>query len=257
MLLCLHTAMAQQFKTSQGITTVTVVKPKSEPKAPKPKRSRNTQKKAVKSGFQHIATVGYNYDIQVFASSINAEYIFGYRFNNYLFAGIGTGLNAYLGTQCADNFISLSAIYGIYRQKNGTYNSFWVLDDDPLILRRLSVPLYAHLRTYFTKTKIQPFFALSVGAMLSAKNTIFSGREYEDNIYYVDNSNKIAEYSTSRVHIEPMIGADWRLSKKFALNLQAGVTIRTAPYIDVSYGYGEINHKFRSCGISVKVGLTF
>ena len=33
--------MAQQFKTSQGITTVTVVKPKSEPKAPKTKKEKS------------------------------------------------------------------------------------------------------------------------------------------------------------------------------------------------------------------------
>lgn len=127
MLLCLHTAMAQQFKTSQGITTVTVVKPKSEPKAPKTKKENIFAKER---GFEQLAEIGFIMGCDLDNYSLQAQYIAGYRFNKYLFLGGGTGLEMDLGAYCK------------------------------------AIPLYVHVCTHILhKSRWQPFLGLSIGAL--------------------------------------------------------------------------------------------
>ena len=95
MLLCLHTAIAQQFKTSQGITTVTVVKPKSEPKAPKTKKEKS-QKIEQSSGIVITAVLKSSGIIG------NAYYTIGYKFNENIVAGGGVAANSRLRAMLAE-----------------------------------------------------------------------------------------------------------------------------------------------------------
>ena len=75
------------------------------------------------------------------------EYIGGIRFNNLFFLGAGIGLNFH---SFSDDFdLSYSDAVGLY------------CVDCPENL--VSVPLYLHTRLYFTDTRCQPFFALSIG----------------------------------------------------------------------------------------------
>lgn len=76
---------------------------------------------------------------------IDINYIGGYRFNNTLFLGVGTGLNFYMPGK--GDFQNINKLY---------------------------VPLYAHAKVYVMKGRLSPFVALSVGARLSTK------RFYED-----------------------------------------------------------------------------
>lgn len=127
MLLCLHTAIAQQFKTSQGITTVTVVKPKSEPKAPKTKKEKS-QKIEQSSGIVITAVLKSSGIIG------NAYYTIGYKFNENIVAGGGVGLGGY------------------------DYDDYDTCHSGGFI-----IPIYLNGRYYLGKNKFRPFLNLSIG----------------------------------------------------------------------------------------------
>ena len=77
-------------------------------------------------GFQQMAGVNIGvYEFDGFGLGIS--YVGGYRFNDWLFAGAGVEFNS-----CID------------------YTDFYV-------------PIYAHLRTYFTKRIWRPYVSLSLG----------------------------------------------------------------------------------------------
>ena len=131
-LLCAVAANAQQLKTAQGITIETEPEPK-------------TKKTLVPTerGFEQSVEVSVNpgdpYS-EIFAS---AEYIAGYRFNNYLFLGGGTGLEL-------------------------------------LHYYSLAMPIYANARLYLLpKSRWQPFVSLSLGAIVPIAN---DGREQHNGI---------------------------------------------------------------------------
>ena len=119
------TATAQQLKTAQGLTTITTIE---EPK--KPKKPKKTLA-PIERGFEQSVEVGVNPTTDDEYYFLNLEYIAGYRFNNYLFLGGGTGLE------------SLLKYYP------------------------LAMPIYANARLYLRpKSRWQPFFSLSLGALI-------------------------------------------------------------------------------------------
>ena len=119
-LLCAVTANAQQLKTAQGITIETY-EPKPEPKPKKPKKTLSPTER----GFEQSVEVNIGSDADYLI--VGANYTAGYRFNNYIFAGGGTGLN------------------------------FWSDNGSAII------PVYANVRGYFMKTRLKPFASLSIG----------------------------------------------------------------------------------------------
>ena len=120
-LLCAVAANAQQLKTAQGITI------ESEPE-PKPKKTLVPTGR----GFEQSVEVGGHLCLEDISDLfVSAEYIAGYRFNNYLFLGGGTGLEW--------------CIYG----------------------GDLAIPIYANARLYLLpKSRWQPFVSLSLGALV-------------------------------------------------------------------------------------------
>ena len=132
-LLCAVTANAQQLKTDQGITIET------EPE-PKPKKTLVPKER----GFERSVEVGVHSEPFLDDVFISGEYIAGYRFNNYLFLGGGTGVELLL-----------------------KHNS-------------LAIPIYANARLYLLpKSRWQPFVSLSLGAIVPIAN---DGREQHDGI---------------------------------------------------------------------------
>ena len=113
-LLCAVAANAQQLKTAQGITIET------EPE-PKPKKTLVPTER----GFEQSVEVNIGSDADYLI--VGANYTAGYRFNNYIFAGGGAGLN------------------------------FWSENGSAII------PVYANVRGYFMKTRLKPFASLSIG----------------------------------------------------------------------------------------------
>ena len=110
------TATAQQLKTAQGITTITTIE--------KPKKPKKTLA-PIERGFEQSVEVNIGSDADYLI--VGANYTAGYRFNNYIFAGGGAGLN------------------------------FWSQGGSAII------PIYANVRGYFMKTRLKPFASLSIG----------------------------------------------------------------------------------------------
>lgn len=119
------TATAQQLKTAQGITTITTIEKPKKPKKP------NKTLAPIERGFEQSVEVGTAPGLGYGNLFVSAEYIAGYRFNNYLFLGGGTGLEWY--------------IHG----------------------GDLAIPIYANARLYLLpKSRWQPFVSLSLGALV-------------------------------------------------------------------------------------------
>lgn len=114
--------------------------------------------KPITRGFESNITLGVNTDIDdVFCT---LEYIGGYRFNNLLFVGLGVGAH--------------------------------IEDED-----YYSIPIFAHARTYFSKTRWQPFIALSTGV-------------------------EIMEWNEASLYFEPAVGVNYRATSGFGINMQLG-----------------------------------
>ena len=120
-LLCAVAANAQQLKTAQGITIETY-EPKPEPE-PKPKKTLAPTER----GFEQSVEVNIGLDDDATYLIVGANYTAGYRFNNYIFAGGGAGLN--------------------FLNDNGS----------------AIIPVYANVRGYFMRTRLKPFASLSIG----------------------------------------------------------------------------------------------
>lgn len=120
------TATAQQLKTAQGITTITTIE-----KTKKPKKLNKTFA-PIERGFEQSVEVGISPDLSYRADLFaSAEYIGGYRFNDYIFTGGGTGLEWYMSGGA------------------------------------LAMPIYANARLYLLpKSRWQPFISLSLGVLV-------------------------------------------------------------------------------------------
>ena len=159
-------------------------------------------------------------------NQLNFNYIACYRFNHYLFAGVGTGL---------DFEVTHNGRYKLIYNHN--YYEDW------LPVPTLSIPLYAHLRAYFMKTRVAPFLAFSVGTRLSTEKEV----EIDDGAV-----TGYIEQKASRMMLEVMPGVCYRYSKDLAFNFQIGYAATSAIQL-----YGPSCHDCLAHGLSVKLGVTF
>ena len=122
-------------------------------------------------GFQQMAGINLGaYEFEEFGLGIS--YVGGYRFNDWLFAGAGVEFNS-----CIDN------------------TDFYV-------------PIYAHLRTYFTKRIWRPYMSLSLGG----------------SYYYEEYFDRIHDFgSYGGFYGDFSVGADARLTENLNLFMAAGV----------------------------------
>lgn len=171
-----------------------------------------TKKKSIasKQGFQQSLELGTKLDlIDEYKGTTGVNYIGGYRFNNHFYAGVGIGLEfAHLVASGIREYVESSTI--IYSESDYI--------DDEMIKRELgipnthgmnnaygslnlvSIPLYLHLKGYYTKTKWAPYSSISLGGILAPK---------ENGLY--------ADFST---------GVDIRLNDKISVYFTAGVWYR-------------------------------
>ena len=118
------TAFAQQLKTAQGITIETYTP------APEPQPKKEKKILPIEKGFEQSVELGTTPDFGYGYFFLSAEYIAGYRFNDILFVGGGTGID-------------------------------WEVNSGSL-----AIPLYATTRAYILpKSRWQPFFGLSLGTV--------------------------------------------------------------------------------------------
>lgn len=228
-----------------------------------------TKKKSIvsKHGFQQSVELGTKLDlIGECKGTTGVNYIGGYRFNNHFYAGVGIGLEfAHLVASGVREYVESSTII---------YSVSEYIDDDIIkqelgisdagSLNLVSIPLYMHLKGYFTKTKWAPYSSLSLGGILAPK---------ENGLY--------ADFST---------GVDIRLNDKINVYFAAGVWYRhvrdtylgytghvprftnrpvyydgncqdTACNLNNNHYHNMISNLFcrmtDTCGLSLRVGVSF
>lgn len=154
-LLCAVTANAQQLKTAQGITIETYA-PALEPE-PKKVFFDKIFAKDQYTGFEQSVSLCFATELTDAGVVIDLHYMAGYRFNSYLRAGGGIG--------------------------------FGIIDGGDLTL-----PLYANIRGYFTKSRLKPFMDISIGY----------------------------DISFGEFYLHPNFGADFRINDKLSCYLSVG-----------------------------------
>lgn len=184
--LCLIPLMAEAQLVKSSTMTVTKEKKKLEPVQPR---------------FQQSAEFSLNVLDQFY---ISTKYIAGYRFNNWFFLGGGTGFT-----------FNLSPGYGSH-----FHYSYDIYLSDKVV----NIPLFVHLRTYLTRSRVNPYIGLSAGGLLSTK--------WHATCYYEFNDIEGVEYefSNCRGMIEPSFGINIRLKRKLDLYLAFSALTTFEPY---------------------------
>ena len=159
--------------------------------------------------------------------SIGINYIAGYRINNLLYVGGGTGVNINLGAG--------PSVRGIAKPYLGTK----ILN--PCLV---SVPVFAYFRANFLNRRCSPFFALSAGGNLSAKQTL-----------HLDLCD--VEYSTMGVFVNPQLGVNIRTTTKTALYFAVGFKCLTTPACIEYTGYNATLKPMLGYGVDFHLGFTF
>ena len=161
------------------------------------------------------------------------DYIAGYRFNNYLFAGAGIGLN-----------YDDEGEWDYYSTETSDF--YW------MELRNMySIPIYAHARAYLGKKRFQPFFAFSAGANIGFP-TLTLG------IMDSDGHQLIAEPVNNVTYLfEPAFGLDVRLTSRVSINLLLGFNIHGVPRIRMSDPTHAQIYQKGECDAVIKLGCTF
>lgn len=117
-----------------------------------------------KTGLTHIVEFNPKLYIDAASPHIGLSYIAGWRFNNLFLAGIGTGLDF------AAFFVSPEVKKAFKDSQSVVY--FETIDGNNIrgALNAVSIPLYAHARFYFMRTRWSPYASVSLGGRLAPKD---------------------------------------------------------------------------------------
>lgn len=164
----------------------------------------------VQPRFQQTVETGFYMSLDEIYVPIN--YIAGYRFNNTFFFGGGAGLLF----DCLGGNIDHHFNRTVWDDVRHDY----VYRCDPsyneLATNLLSVPVFAHFRAYFTKTRVSPYFGLSAGGVFSTQKTVTFG-------------SAEMKYSTIRAMIQPQLGLNTRMRAKSDFYFSFIVNMMTQP----------------------------
>lgn len=176
-------------------------------------------------GYRQFVDLSYSYcGVTDF---LGVSYIGGYRFNPYIFLGLGTGVNFALFTPNANK---LSQTFC-----------------KPTIV---NIPVYLHFRANFTKSNWSPYMSVSIGGRISQKvSQKVHQTEYDD--FYIN-------YNQSGLFGDITLGVDRKVTEKLSLYLGIGYKMESFLYAKykedyVGFVYG---HKLLH-GFSLHLGLSF
>lgn len=179
------------------------------------------------SGFASIADLSYMVGMGGVHSGIGINYIAGYRINNLLYVGGGTGANL--------NFGAGPSVRGIAERYSGT--KFL----NPCLA---SVPLFAYFKVNFLNRRCSPFFALAAGGNLSGKQTL-----------HLDLCD--VKYSNTGLFANTQLGVNYRTTTKTAVYFAVGFQAISAPTCIDWTGYNATFQKSFGCGVDFHIGFTF
>lgn len=142
----------------------------------KTKIKKSFQTYDVIPGFRHFVDIGSSFDFVEDKDMTGFNYIGGYRFNRWIFAGVGTGLNfAHYHLAGAKEHVGGTATVYVredYLYENAIYESLGIENGNGSF-GKVSVPLYLHLRGYYMNTRFAPYSSLSLGGILASKESGF------------------------------------------------------------------------------------
>lgn len=173
---------------------------------------------------EHVS--GYNSMVEASlfgVQSVGVNYIGGYRFNNYLFAGAGVGVEMPLGSNC------------ITYQGTSAY-----------VTRGASFPVFAHVRANFLNRRWSPFFALSAGARFSTPRKIS-----------LDYSSNEFEYNFMSAFFNPQLGVNYRVTTKTSVYFSAGASGYAKDEWSFINRYRIRCGQFFWCEFDLHLGVTF
>ena len=222
---CFELNAQNNIRGGMTINTTTIYQKKKEKKQLAP----------VKLGFQHTLTANY---ISEFYDCYKGgiDYIAGFRFNRWLYAGVGLGLSFEHG----DDY-------------------FYYYSDDE-IRPEFTVPLYLHAKAYvnLANKRYAPFFALSTGVNIAGSVEVEYYRSwYSNGRYYSD--TYFDKYNPTYLFVEPAIGFDYRLTSKISAYLQLGLNVHGVSYMNT---FSTVEEKVycendTECDMSIKLGFVF
>ncbi len=250
---------AMVVTTTETIVKQPVVTPKEEPV--KEKRERKGLKIVdFKKGYQQEVSLAYSL---LTGSMLNINYIGGFRINQHLFVGLGTGLDF----GCSYNFkpyimeddgLVCSGPSKYYEEDSDEWG--WA----ELPVQKVSIPLYANFRVYFMKTRWAPFLSFSAGLRISGakKLEVYSSKNvgsywYEDNKEF-DQYLYTDKYGAVTGMFEVMPGVSFQYNKKLALNFQFGYATKGTSYRDDFMGDDDFETRTGwAHGFTMRLGVVF
>lgn len=176
--------------------------------------------KRKEKGYNQFVDLSYSYCSVTDFLGVN--YIGGYRFNPYIFLGLGTGVNFSLATP----------------DKSKLYLPF-------CRPTTVNVPIYIHFKANFTKFNWSPYASISIGGRVSKE----VHQTYGD--FYIN-------YNQSGLFGDVSFGIDRNITKNLSLYLGVGYKIESFLYAKYNANYTELvqGHKLLH-GFSLHVGLSF
>ena len=196
------------------------------------KRLKNIEKeKRLAEITKHSKGYGSMIDVSYFGnknkrlSNIGLSYIAGYRFNNHLYVGAGTGVKF--------NLDSESPVLSIGNKS-----------DNYLSPSLVSIPVFAYFKANFINRRVSPFFAMAAGAQFSAKQTL-----------HLDMCD--IQYPTSNIFVNPQLGLNVRTTEKSGINFSVGLQFMTYPHCVDYSGYNATIRSQYCLGLDFHLGFTF
>lgn len=145
------------------------------------------------------------------------DYIIGYRFNNWVFLGAGTGLYLYNHFSSSIDKDSWKTNEDYIPFRYHTWREFEYIGHNRPSFEWLQnktisveVPLFAHLKVYFTDTRWKPFFLTSLGGRFGL--------------------NKDKDFG---VFFNLGLGVEYRLTEKYSLNMSLGYKMEGMKFFEV------------------------
>lgn len=266
---------AQNDKSkSNSISVSTTIVTKNKTIISEEKQRKNYD---ARRGYQQMIELGSKLDLDGsdWKGTTGFNYIGGYRFNNWIFAGVGIGLEVshrivdpifkdYAGDVFRSYGISWDDISNL---SIGGYDLFelWDLKADGS-LNLLNIPLYVHLRGYYMRGRCTPYTSLSLGGILAPKDA--GG--------YLDFSNGVdfrikKDESIQSSHLYMSVGLWFRSATKTGFNIEETYYEKYEVCSDVycpidesesSHYHFELDiydllSKSISFGISARIGISF
>lgn len=221
-----------------------------------------------KKGYQQEVSFAYSYmegsGEYIPLHQLNFNYIGGYRFNHFFYAGIGTGLDFAANYNFKPLLIE-SSNYNVADSryyKKGDKISYYDTYRNRLPIQKVSIPLYVHLRTYFMKTKWSPFIAFSAGVRFSVPKKA----DIHEHVYKswtdgdIGNYIRTEKYGATTGMFELMPGVNYQHSKDLSFNFQFGYAARSGHswlnWHNRGYTIRYQSDKWWN-GITMRFGVTF